>query len=107
MKTSLVLKYLKGITIYHKIPIYNLNWLIQSKFYDKVLGDFHVILRHRGAIEGLQLQVNIPEVVLRRGVVLEVQLNSSYHLALLLQKLQPLTTISIGGVLVPLDEVQT
>jgi len=49
MKISQILKCLSGITIYHKIPVYNLNWLNKSSFYDKILGESTITLLDVGA----------------------------------------------------------
>lgn len=49
MKIAQVLKYLTGVTIYHKIPVYNLNWLTKSSFYDEILGESTITLLDVGA----------------------------------------------------------
>jgi len=49
MKISYILKYLNGITIYHKVPLYNLNWLRKPSFYDKILSDLTLTVVDVGA----------------------------------------------------------
>jgi len=49
MKLAHVFKYLTGVTIYHKIPVYNLNWLTKSSFYDKILSESTITLLDVGA----------------------------------------------------------
>jgi FkbM family methyltransferase len=49
MKFSYLLKYLTGLTIYQKIPIYNLNWLLKGRFFDKILCGRSITLVDVGA----------------------------------------------------------
>jgi FkbM family methyltransferase len=49
MKFSYILKYLNGITIYHKVPLYNLNWLRKESFYDKILNNLTLTVVDVGA----------------------------------------------------------
>ena len=49
MKFSYLFKYLTGLTIYQKVPIYNLNWLSKSAIYDKLLCGCSITLVDVGA----------------------------------------------------------
>ncbi|MDB9711132.1 FkbM family methyltransferase [Candidatus Pelagibacter ubique] len=49
MKLSYILKYIKGIAIYTKVPVYNLNWLKKTSFYDKILNESTITLIDVGA----------------------------------------------------------
>ena len=49
MKFKQLFKYLIGITIYNKVPVYNLNWFKKAEFYNKILKDSPITLVDVGA----------------------------------------------------------
>ena len=44
-----MLRYLTGLTIYHREPVYNLNWWLPSSFYQKVLQSLTISVVDVGA----------------------------------------------------------
>lgn len=64
MKFTKILRYLIGITIYNKVPVYNINWFKNADFYNKILKDIPITLvdvgaRNNSLEELIPLQNNI------------------------------------------------